>query len=459
MSDFTVPSGAGAAGAADRGGISGLQLRTIILCGLAGILDGNDTGIMSIAVPAFASTLGLPTSALGWAISGSFLGAAVGAAVCGSLADRFGRKTALIASVLMFGLFTILTPFATTLPQLVLFRVLAGIGLGGATPCFVTLSAEYAPTRIRATVVSLVWASFPLGLLIGGLGSSLLLTYFTWQTLFYIGGAVPLAVAALMVGLLPESIAFLLSRERTRPQAMRILDRVGPDLAAEVRANDAWPKSAAGSSGGFKTGGFKMLLSGGLRGPTLCLWLILFACFGTTAAMTWVPAILNKSGVPVATAAIASSALGIGALIGMAGAGRLVDRFGAARALIPPVLLGAVATAAIGWWPASPFVASAFVALVGALVGLGASGAIALVALTYPAEVRSTGAGWALGMGRVGQVVAPGIFAMLMGLQWSFQAIFLMLALCPLVAAATVAVFSRLTAGRTTGERTAVPLH
>lgn len=452
MSDVTIAT---RSGAADRGRMSGLQLRTILLCGLAGILDGNDTGIMSIAVPSFAATLNLPTSTLGWAISGSFLGAAVGAAVCGSLADRFGRKSTLIASVVLFGLFTILTPFADTLPLLVLFRVLAGIGLGGATPCFVTLAAEYTPTHMRGTVVSLVWASFPLGLLIGGLGNSLLLTRYSWETLFHVGGVVPLAVAGLMVLLLPESVSFLLSRERTRPRGLRILDRIGPDLAEDIRAAaDVRPKPTAGGAGGLAT-----LMRDGRLGPTLCLWLTLFACFGTTASMSWVPAILHKNGVSVATAAVASSALGIGALIGMAGAGRLVDRFGAARALIPPVLLGALATGAIGWWAASPVVAATFVALVGALVGLGASGAIALVALTYPADVRSTGAGWALGMGRVGQVVVPGVFALLMGLQWSTEAIFPLLGLCPLVAAAAVALFARRTAGRPPAERPAMPLH
>jgi AAHS family 4-hydroxybenzoate transporter-like MFS transporter len=165
-------------------GISALQVRALVFCGLVGLLDGNDTGIMSIGIPGLASALHLPPSALGWAVSGSFLGAAIGALAFGSLGDRFGRKRMLVAAAILFGVFTVLTPLASSLDQLVVLRIMAGIGLGGATPCFITLASEYSPARQRGTIVSLIWASFPLGLLLGGLLSGFMLTHYTWEVIF-----------------------------------------------------------------------------------------------------------------------------------------------------------------------------------------------------------------------------------------------------------------------------------
>src|SRR5262249_11874652 len=192
------------------------------------------------------------------------------------------------------------------------------------------------------------------------------------------------------------------------------------------------------------TGLGQLVRDGRLR-ATLCLWVILFSCFGTTASMSWVPTILHQNGVSLSTAAVASSFLGVGALLGMAVAGRLLDRFGAARALVGPVIVGAAATAMMGVWAGSPGAASGLVALVGAFVGLGASGGIALVALTYPTRMRSTGAGWALGMGRIGQVVVPGLFAWLMASNWNVDTIFLVLGLFPLLGAAAIFLFEQWT--------------
>jgi AAHS family 4-hydroxybenzoate transporter-like MFS transporter len=417
-------------------GISALAIRALVFCGLVGLLDGNDTGIMSIGIPGLASILHLPSSALGWAVSGSFLGAAIGALAFGSLGDRFGRKRMLVAAAILFGVFTVLTPLATSLDQLVVLRIMAGIGLGGATPCFITLSSEYSPARLRGTIVSLIWASFPLGLLLGGLFSGLMLTRYSWEVIFYVGGGVSLLIALAMMIALPESLDFLIARPDRHEEARRIMTQLGYDARAQQAMLDEVKTAAKPAAAGPGT----LVREGRLR-ATLCLWVILFAAFGTTACMSWVPTLLRQHGVNLASAAVASSFLGVGALLGMIIAGRLVDRFGAVRALTGPLLIGAGATAMLGYSVASSVAASIAVGLVGAFVGLGASGAIALVALTYPSAMRSTGAGWAMGMARLGQVIMPGLFAVLMGMQWSAELIFALLAICPVIAAVAALVF------------------
>ena len=411
---------------------SGLQIRTLILCALIGMLDGNDTQVMGIGAPSIATALHIAPSAMGWAISGTWVGAAIGAVVLGGLADRVGRKPILVVAVLTFGLFTLLTPFASNLPALVAFRVLAGIGLGGATPCFLSLTSEYTPARWRASVVSLVWAAFPLGILIGGLSNGWMLSRFSWHFTFYVGGSAPIVVALLLITLLPESVGFLMLWHPGDRRAVRIVAAIAPGLPFHTAA-----QAATGPSPRQATSAMDLFRSGRAR-PTLCLWLLLFACFGTTASMAWLPTILQQHGASPAASAVAASCLGFGALLGMAAGGQLIDRFGILRALAGPVVAGAAATAALGIWPASVLAASVFVTLVGALVGVGASGGISLVTLVYPTAMRSTGAGWAMGLARAGQVVIPGIFAVLLHAEWTAQGIFGALGFIPLLAAGAV---------------------
>ena len=403
--------------------LSSFQLRTLGLCALVAILDGNDTQAMGVGARSIAAALHVAPSAMGWAISGTWLGAAAGAILLGGLADSFGRKITLVLATCVFGLFTLLTPLADTVSLLVVFRVLAGIGLGGAAPCFVALASEYSPPRSRGTVVSIIWAAFPFGLLVGGLLAGLLLSYLPWAYVFYVGGGVSLLVAATLQLWLPESLDYLVNRRPGDPRIRTIMDILAPGSALPTRPARRHATKA----------GVSALFVPGLRQPTLCLWVLLLTCFGTTASMSWLPTILQQNGVSPAAAAVAVSFLGLGALVGMLGAGWLLDRFGPLWALACPVLLGAIVTAAMGIWPGSPAWESVFVALVGALVGAGAAGGIVLATLIYPSVTRSTGAGWALGLGRFGQFLLPAGVAVLMAQQFTAQAIFAILALMPLL--------------------------
>ncbi len=413
---------------------SGLQIGTLILCAVVAMLDGNDTQAIGIGAPSIAAALHVAPSAMGWAISGSWVGAAIGSVVLGGVADRAGRKPVMIAAVLLFGLFTLLTPFAHTLPTLVAIRVLACIGLGGATPCFLSLASEYTPVRWRATVVSLVYAAFPLGILLGGLANGWILSRFSWQCVFYVGGAAPIAMALVLLAFLPESIGLLLLRRPADRRTERIVAAIAPGLRPQAAARvAAGPSAPAGRAASLLD-----LFRSGRATATLSLWLVLFACFGTTASTVWLPTVLQQNGVSLAGAAVAASFVGLGSLLGFVAAGQLIDRFGLVRALAGPLVAGGAATAALGIWPGSALAESVFVALVGALVGLGVSGGVSLVTLVYPTTMRSTGAGWALGLGRAGQVTIPGLFAVLLHGGWSAQGIFGAIGVMPLVAAAAV---------------------
>ena len=396
------------------------------------MLDGNDTQIIGIGAPAIAAALHVAPSAMGWMISGSWAGAGLGAVMFGGIADRVGRKPMIITAVLVFGLFTLLTPLAHSLPSLVAIRLLACIGLGGATPCFLSLASEYTPARWRATAISLVYAAFPLGILIGGLLNGWILSRASWQQAFYVGGAAPIVVGFVLLALLPESIGWLLLRRPSGRRTASIVAAIAPGLGLQPAAGAAVGPPASPSRAATPLDLFRF----GNAKATLALWLVLFACFGTTASTVWLPTILQQNGVSPAASAIAASFAGLGSLIGFVAAGQLIDRFGAVRALVGPIVVGAAATAALGIWPGSAQAESFFVAVVGAMVGMGVSGGVSMVAWVYPTALRSTGAGWAMGLGRAGQVTIPGVFAVLLHKGWTAQGIFAALGCFTLIAAA-----------------------
>jgi len=388
----------------DDRGLSRFQIEVVFLCGLVAILDGADTTSIAIAASTIAGLLNFPMSAFGLVFAAGTLGAMLGAMTFGPLADRFGRKRLLIVATVLFGIFTFLIAYADSYSTLVLYRFLAGFGLGGATPCFLALVSEYVPQRVRGTVVSVLWAAFPLGIMLGGFLNSYLVVAFGWQMIFYVGGVLPLVVAALLTVMLPESLQFLIGRWGDLSQAKRILARMAPGAvhrdAVLTIARDTLPGVPV-----------KHLFSEGRALSTVALWVPFFAAFGVLSAVVFFTPALLRSAAGVAAGASSGALVnafhGLGALLGMALAGQLIDRLGARKVLGAGLLLGAACTAALGPSVVSIPLAATATALIGFFVGIAGSGCIALAAIIYPPEIRATGIGWGMAMARGGQVVAP----------------------------------------------------
>jgi MFS transporter, AAHS family, 4-hydroxybenzoate transporter len=417
--------------AIDEAGFGAFQIRAIALCGLVGVLDGMDSQSIAIAAPIIAKTLDLPRASLGPIFSAALLGATLGALSFGTLGDRFGRKRMLIASVLLFGVFTIMTAYATTYPTLLAMRFLAGLGLGGAAPCFISLATEYAPKRRRAMIATLVWAAFPLGGMLGGFFNAGLVSALGWRMMFLVGGVLPLVIAVALLAWLPESIRFLLSRGGDSNELRRIVSHLVPGMPANARilVDEERPGGAP----------LKRLFTEGRAVRTLLLWVAFFTTFGVLAIVVmWTPVLLSEHDIGPSQAALALGFHGLGALLGIACAGRLIERFGAVAALVPALLLGSVAVGSLGYAATSVATISTALFLIGAFVGIGASGAIALAALMYPTPMRSSGIGLAMGAGRLGQVVAPLLISILARLGWNGVDMFLAFALAPVIGSLAV---------------------
>jgi MFS transporter, AAHS family, 4-hydroxybenzoate transporter len=253
----------------DDGPLTRFQIGTVICCALVSALDGIDSQSIGVAAPFIADELGVKLADFGPIFSSALVGATIGAATFGPLADRFGRKILLMAAVLLIGVFTILTVFANSVPMLVTVRVLAGLGLGGATPCFIALTSEYTPARLRAALVTLMWSAFPLGGLLGGLLNWYLIPHAGWRAIFYLGGVAPLVLAVVLFFYLPESIKFLLVRRNDLTGVARIVARFGTSAAGGDARFVLDEKPLPGAS-------IRHLFTDGRALGTLLLWVPFF---------------------------------------------------------------------------------------------------------------------------------------------------------------------------------------
>ena len=419
----------------DEGPITRFQIGVVVCCALVNLFDGMDTQSIGVAAPFIADGLGIKIANFGPIFSSALVGATIGAASFGALADRLGRKTMLMIAIGFIGIFTILTAPANSVPMLMSFRVLAGIGLGGATPCFIALTSEYVPARLRTTLVTLMWSSFPFGGMMGGLLNSYLLTHAGWRAIFYVGGVAPLLLAVVLMFYLPESIKFLLARRMDSEAVRRIVARfrtikTGTDIHFVVEE-----ERLTGST-------VRHLFTEGRRLGTLLLWVPFFMGFGVLTVVTlWTPALLRLNGISPAATAFVIAFNGFGAFIGQSTAGRLMQRFGILGVLFPAFLLGTAATVGLGYGASSLTLAATFIGLVGLFMGLGTAGAIALSATIYPTTIRSTGIGWGMAMGRFGQIVGPLIAGALLSAGWTASGIMIVIACGGLIAALFIVLF------------------
>ena len=417
--------------AIDDGPVTRFQVGTFVLCSLVALIDGLDSQSIAVTGPAIADQLHLARAALGPVFAAGLLGAMIGALTFGPLADRFGRKIMLVLATVVFATFTLLTAQANSYQTVLAARLAAGIGLGGATPCLLALASEYAPHRRRAALTSLLWSAFPLGTALGAFINGYLLTHFDWQTVFIVGGGLTFVVAAALLAWLPESVRFMAAQGSRHERLRAVLRRIRPELPSDARFAPPTARAAGAP--------LKQLFTQGRAAGTLLLWVPFFTAFAVLAiTVVWTPLLLRDHGIALGQASTAIGINSLGSLIGMASAGWLMERFGAARVIVPALVLGGLATALQGHAAASMHDVLIVTGLAGLFMGIGASGAIALASLTYPTVMRSSGLGWAMGMGRFGQVLAPLLAAGLTARGADGVALFHVFGVAPVVGALAV---------------------
>lgn len=416
----------------DRAPVRGFQWLVVALCGLVALMDGFDIQTMAFVTPSLAAEWNLPKSAFGPVLSASFAGIMVGTMALGLLGDRFGRRRTLIWSFLFVGFASIATAWASSPEELMLLRFLTGAGIGGCLPNATALTAEYVPARRVGLFVTLMYSAVPLGGVLGGFVAGDVIARFGWGAVFVAGGVLPLAIGAALWAWLPESPRFLAVRPGAEVALGRILERIDPGY--RHRLNHSFVVD-----GGAAKGSLAGLFADGRAALTAVIWIVFFfGLFGMYLLTSWLPTVFTEAGWPMAKAIRTVSLFQMGGVVGGLIAGRLVDRYGPYAVLGPLFALAAVATFAVGAVTGPALQTLTLVAVAGFGVVGAQLGMTALAASVYPTNVRSTGVGWALGVGRFGAVVSPTLGGYAITAGWSQPALFLCAAIPSAICCAAV---------------------
>ncbi|RKE39019.1 AAHS family 4-hydroxybenzoate transporter-like MFS transporter [Paraburkholderia sp. BL23I1N1] len=412
----------------------------VVMCALIALLDGFDTQAIAFVAPVIASHWALPGASFGRVFGAGLAGLMVGALLLGPVADRLGRRTVILTSVSLFGLFSIATVFAGSLNALLLPRFLTGLGLGGAMPNIIALTAEYAPARLRATTVSVMFCGFPMGAVLGGFAAARTIPLWGWQSVFVMGGVLPLLMVPVLAIFLPESLRFLSDRAHLRGHGEQVLRRVlGPRRAARVDmdAEVAPPATRIPVAG---------LFTEHRAGGTLLLWV---TCFMNLLMLyflaNWLPTLLKQGGISLDRAIISTALLNLGGVV----SALVIDRWRPGPVLAAAYVMAAICTYGIGQMTQAPFaLLMTMVFIVGFCVIGGQISLNALAANLYPTAIRATGVGWALGFGRIGSIIGPVVGGLLIASGLDLTSLFAVSALPGLIAAVAVWLLTALRAPR-----------
>ncbi|HKD08090.1 MAG TPA: MFS transporter [Bryobacteraceae bacterium] len=389
----------------DGGSWSTYQKLLIALAALAIIFDGFDIQILGFAIPSLIREWHVARAEFGPVLAVGLAGMALGGVVAGQCGDRWGRRTALIASVTVFGLATIATAFVHGFAGLTALRFLTGMGTGGAVPNASALAAEFAPRRWRPTAVKLTVVCVPLGGMLGGVLAAWALPKFGWRGLYAIGGALPLLLAGTLWAFLAESPRFLARRPSRWGHLARLLGRMGHTGLADAQFED---RAEPGSS---KRASLRALFAPEFARDTAGLWLAFFFSLGSIyLVFGWLPEMLRSHGLDVATSSTGLALYNFGGVVGVFVWAALMAHFGSRG----PLLLGALASvgSALALLAVPVQASGDHIAL---MACLGMNGLIAnaiqtsmygLAAHVYPTGVRATGVAYAATLGRIGGLVS-----------------------------------------------------
>lgn len=409
------------------------------------MVDGYDIFLIGIILPALAEGLNVEPATLTVVFVVQQFGLLLGNFIVGPVADRVGRRVTLLWCLLIFGSLTLVTMYATTIPQLVVLRFIAGIFFSGVIPNTISLVSEIMPKRLRAGSVSVAFSGYTGGILIGSTVQAWLLP-FGWQAAFVVGGVLPLILCAVLYFTLPESLRYLANRRPSDRRIPALLQRIDPTLRLDgterfivreesVRAQ-RMPMLAL-----FQEGRWII---------TLLLWTGFHMAFIVSNLFgAWKTTVLFEfGGIPFTRIALLMGAQSIAGIFGTLTSGFVMDRYGPTRVL-PIYLAGAsLATAVVAFidlW--SVWIIVAFVVF-GYFSNGGLSGINALASISYPSRIRATGISWAHGLGRAGAMLGPILGGAMIAREMGVGSVFLITAIPQMGAALAILAMHRVLVGR-----------
>ena len=395
------------------------------------IFDGYDLVIYGVALPLLMQEWALSAVQAGLLASTALFGMMFGAMTFGTLSDKLGRKKTIMICVAIFSGFTFLGAFASNPVEFGILRFLAGLGIGGVMPNVVALMTEYAPKRIRSTLVALMFSGYAIGGMTSALLGAWLVPQFGWKIMFYIA-IIPLVALPLIWKFLPESLMYLTNKKEIE-QTRSIVQKISPSQQLNGDTEFVLNEVTKGDEAPVKA-----LFQQGRMFSTFMFWIAFFMCLLMVYALgSWLPKLMIQAGYSLGASMIFLFALNIGGMIGAIGGGALADRFHIKKVLTIMFICGAAALILLGF--NSPqivlytLIAVAGAATIGSQILL-----YTFVAQYYPSTVRSTGMGWASGIGRIGAIVGPVLTGALLTMNLPHQMNFFAIAIPGVIAALAI---------------------
>ena len=402
-------------------------------CVLILVIDGYDLAVVGAALPAIMKDMAIDPTSAGVMAGSALLGTMLGAIFLGTLADRIGRPKMIAICVALFSLFTAAAGLTSDPISFSIARFIAGLGIGGVLPIVTAQMGEFSPAKLRTRLVTLVFAGYSVGGILVALTGKQLIESHGWQSVFYVAG-LPVLLIPLILKTMPESMAFLL--KQGRQQELRVLvRRISPSypldsqtvLAGNPAENDASLDAP-----------IKGLFNEGRGFSTVMIWAaFMTGLFMVYALNSWLTKLMAMSGHSLGSALNFVIVFNVGAIVGALGGGWLSDEFNIKYVLVSFYVVGAVALTVMGFTRSTELL---FVVVF--IVGASTLGtqliAYAYAGDFYPTSIRSTGVGFASGVGRIGAIIAPVLIGWLVSLALPLEQNFMVIALAGLIGALAV---------------------
>ena len=415
----------------DEARFSGFHRRVLFLCALIIIFDGYDLAVVGVALPSIMKEMGVDATSAGFMVSSALFGMMFGNIFLGTIADRIGRRWAIAICIALFSVFTAAAGFTSDPVTFSITRFLAGVGIGGVMPNVIAQMTEYAPKKIRATMVTLMFSGYSVGGMLAALLGKGLIESYGWQSVF-LAAAAPVLLIPFILKSMPESMPFLIKQGRF-DELKRIASRLEPGYRPQANDRFAVPAEDKADSAPVRH-----LFHEGRGFSTVMFWITCFMClFMVYALSSWLTKLMASAGYSLGSALTFVLVLNAGAIVGAVGGGWLADRFHIKHVLVGMYLLAAVSITLLGF--KMPTEALFLV------VGLAGASTIGTQIVTcaycgqfYPMAVRATGVGFMLGMGRTGAILAPIVIGALVGMALPLQQNFIAIAIPAVIAALAV---------------------
>lgn len=411
------------------------------VCTMLNALDGFDVLAMAFTASAVSNEFGLSGAELGMLLSSGLIGMAVGAIVLSPLADKIGRRPVLIASAGLATVGMLLTASADSATMIACWRIVTGLGVGGILAGANIICNEYASDKHRGLAISIYTAGYGIGAGFGGMGAAWLLSQYGWHSVFIFGGVLTGLTLLVVIMYLPESVDFLETRrdQRSQQKLLRVAKRlnIDPELTGSRRTETAGTAEPAAKISDVLIGHFKA--------TTLLIWVAFFATmFAFYFVNSWTPRLLVVAGMTEQQGVYGGIALTLGGALGSVVYGVLCSKWTPYQVMVGFVIFSAATMVGFISSTSMLFLAFALGVLVGMLVNGCVAGLYTITPASYPAGLRGTGVGAALGVGRLGAIIAPTAIGALLDGGWTPQAVFMLSAAVLLIAGLAIFVLRRL---------------